>query len=112
MNRFQIQGVSDERDFCECCGKKNLKRVVFVLDTESGDIKHFGTTCVLSPAKGFDLKDELKRAIGAFEGEQAVRAAKTRIEYKRAGGAYVGTAATGWTVADRALWDRCYQAAA
>ena len=52
--RFRVLGVNDDRDFCECCGKTGLKRVVFIEDRELGGIKHFGTTCAMNPAKNFD----------------------------------------------------------
>lgn len=53
MARFEILGINEDRDFCECCGKTNLKRVVWIQDNELGEIKHFGTVCAQQPVKGF-----------------------------------------------------------
>lgn len=56
MNRYQFLGVNDDRDFCECCGKVDLKRVVWIEDLEEGTIKHFGVVCAQNPAKAFGNK--------------------------------------------------------
>ena len=41
----KVLGVNDDRDFCECCGKNNLTRVVWIEDTETSAVKHYGTHC-------------------------------------------------------------------
>jgi len=66
-NRFKVLGINDDKSFCECCGKDGLQRVVWIEDTETGEIKHFGTTCAASPKKGFDLKEEIKQEIRRFD---------------------------------------------
>ena len=65
MARFQILGINEDRDFCECCGKTDLKRVVWIQDNELGEIKHFGTVCAQQPVKGFGpaAVKEIKSAI-------------------------------------------------
>lgn len=65
MARFQILGVNDDRDFCECCGKQGLKRVVWIQDNELSEVKHFGTVCATQPAKGFgpDVEKAIKSAV-------------------------------------------------
>lgn len=65
MSRFQILGVNDDRDSCECCGKQGLKRVVWIQDNELSEIKHFGTVCATQPAKGFgpDVEKAIKSAV-------------------------------------------------
>ena len=77
-DRFQVIAVNDSADFCECCGRKGLKRVVWVLDNETGEHKHFGTSCVLSPLKGFGVKKEVQSAIREFDYQQA---AARKIEW-------------------------------
>jgi hypothetical protein len=68
MSRFQILGINDDRDFCECCGKQGLKRVVWIQDNELSEVKHFGTVCATQPAKGFGpavekaIKSAVRRA--------------------------------------------------
>lgn len=52
MNRFTIQGISDERDSCDCCGKSNLKRTVALADADDGgEVVFFGTTCAARAMK-------------------------------------------------------------
>ena len=42
--RYTIEGVTDERDSCDCCGKTGLKRTVVLADSD-GEFVFFGTTC-------------------------------------------------------------------
>jgi hypothetical protein len=108
MNRFQVIGVNDDRDFCECCGKKGLKRVVWINDTETGEIKHFGTTCATAPVKGFNVEREVKDAIDTFKRKQEAIAWAARREYKAKGGQYIAKAdGYSWTAADPALLAQC-----
>ena len=69
--RFIVRGVSDDADFCMCCGRTGLKRVVWIEDTETQEVRHFGTTCAAAPVKGFP-KDEIKKAIANFETLEAM----------------------------------------
>jgi hypothetical protein len=115
--RFQVIGINDKASFCECCGKSNLQRVVWILDNETGEEKHFGTVCALKPAKGFDCVSEIKSAMKlAKENEQRI-CSNAAYRYRKIYGAgYVdGRDKNGSpirTVADRALWERCLQEAA
>lgn len=88
-NRFQVIGVNDDKDFCECCGKAGLKRVVWINDAETSEVKHFGTTCATKPAKGFNLDKEIKVAINRADDYAKALNYMARIEYKKAGGKYV-----------------------
>lgn len=63
---FKVKAVNSDMDFCECCGKTDLKKVVWVEDMETGETKHFGTVCAQSPEKGMD-KREVKKAVTEFE---------------------------------------------
>lgn len=105
-NRFQVVGVNDERDYCECCGKKGLKRVVWIRDIETDEVRHFGTTCANAPAKGFDLADEIKRAAAQFASLEQTRTYYATQQYRREGGKYMKKDATSWTPADPALYAR------
>lgn len=69
--RFQVLAVNDAADFCECCGRKGLKKVVWVLDNETGDHKHFGTSCVLAPNKAFGLDKQVAASAREFSVSQA-----------------------------------------
>jgi hypothetical protein len=105
--RFEVVGVNDERDTCECCGRKNLKRVVWIRDTETDEVKHFGTVCATAPAKGFDLVVEIKAAIAKFDSLNKMRVYLAAAQYRREGGKYVPNGPGSWTAADRPHLDRC-----
>ena len=51
MNRFTVNGVTDERDTCDCCGRTNLKRVVCLTDHTTDEDVFFGTTCAARAMK-------------------------------------------------------------
>lgn len=54
-SKHRIIGVNSDKDECSCCGKQNLSKVVWIENTESGLISHYGTTCaayILSPKSG------------------------------------------------------------
>ena len=74
-SRFVVKGVNDEQSFCCCCGKSGLKRVVWIEDTETGAIGHYGTTCAESPAKAFGVTGEIRSAVRKFQSD-AKKAAK------------------------------------
>jgi hypothetical protein len=58
--RIKVLGVNDDRDFCECCGKIGIKRVVWIT-IDDGEPKHYGTACAAKIA-GIDGKWSAKRA--------------------------------------------------
>lgn len=62
-NRFLVKGINDDESTCQCCGKEGLARVVWIEDTETGTLRHFGTTCAKSPIKGFQLDKAIDKAI-------------------------------------------------
>ena len=78
LNRFEVLAVNDDRDFCECCGRQGLKRVVWVRDTETDVVKHFGTTCVLAPSKAFGVEADVKVA-GALQISPRFALKSTRV---------------------------------
>lgn len=43
--KYTFKGINSDRDYCTCCGKSDLKRVVWFEDNESGDLFHVGTSC-------------------------------------------------------------------
>lgn len=107
-NRYQFLAVNDTRDYCECCGRKGLKRVVWIVDLETGEEKHFGTTCALAPSKAFGLNREIKQAIR--DGDHALRIRWTCAwdAYRKAGGTSEQFAPGQWRATDRKLLDRCF----
>lgn len=50
MATYKLKGINDEADYCSCCGRTELKRVVWLakLDVdgcENADPLPYGTTC-------------------------------------------------------------------
>jgi hypothetical protein len=47
--KYIVKAINDESDYCECCGKKGLKRVVWLsyIDVGNTEIEpgHYGTMC-------------------------------------------------------------------
>lgn len=110
-NRYQLVAVNDTRDFCECCGRKGLKRVVWIVDLETGEEKHFGTTCAMSPSKSFGLDREIKQFIREAERATKIRWSRAWFLYRKAGGTTEHFAPGQWRANDRALLDRCFEEA-
>jgi hypothetical protein len=110
-NRFEVIAVNDAASHCECCGRSGLQRVVWIADHETGEHKHFGTSCALRPAKGFDCVDEIKAAIKRHNDDMKRAIALAFSAYKAAGGTMISSCdANGSpiaTVADVALWEAC-----
>lgn len=86
MNRFQVLEVTDTVNACDCCGRNGLKRTVAIQDNESNDVKYFGTTCATKPEKGFNLAENIKQAIEAFEYTERLVNRLTCKEYRKQGG--------------------------
>ena len=88
MSKFEVVGINDDKDFCECCGRVGLARVVWIRNTETDEVKHFGTTCATKPVKGFNLDKETKDAVRRADDYTKMVNYITNVEYKRAGGKY------------------------
>lgn len=110
MARFKITGINDARDYCECCGKSGLKRVVWIYDTETGDEKHFGTSCASSPAKGFNLDKEIKAAVRSVNSAMKYAWASAARRYRASGGTYINSKDKDGSpiakAADMGLWNK------
>lgn len=85
MSKFTLLGVTDEVTVCDCCGKRNLK-VTVALETEGGDILHYGRDCA-----GAALYGRKSRKNGAAAYDQARMVQRCRdilpkvLEYIAAG---------------------------
>lgn len=42
---YKVLGVNDDKDFCSCCGKTGLSKVVWMEDNRTGEVSHFGIVC-------------------------------------------------------------------
>lgn len=102
---YTIIGVNDDKDFCMCCGKQKLKRVVWIRNDDTEEVKHFGTTCALDPSKGFGLEKDIKSAIAkANEYAKQCNITTHRI-YRKNGGTYTQVDKFTMKVDDQAKWD-------
>ena len=54
-SKFTFLGINSDKDFCTCCGKSDLSKVVWFEDNTTGEIIHVGTTCG-SKMKGSGFK--------------------------------------------------------
>jgi hypothetical protein len=110
--KFKVLAVNDDSDCCECCGKTGLKRVVWIENTETGEIRHFGVVCATKPEKGFECEKEINTAISVFEQAERFAHKKAWQLYKQAAGSVV-TMAGGYGVeaADKALYKSCLEQA-
>ncbi|EKJ7938218.1 hypothetical protein L5559_006042 [Pseudomonas aeruginosa] len=113
MSRYQFLGINDDKSHCECCGKQGLKRVVWIEDTETNEIRHFGTTCAMSPAKGFMLDAAIKAEIRRLEQVQKSRMTRAHYAYRQKGGRCVANPdKPGYFVRENPeLWLECLAAA-
>lgn len=64
--KFKVMGVNSEADFCECCGKTDVSKVVWVKNNETGEVNHYGTTCA---QKRFNRK-EVKKMVSYSEAKE------------------------------------------
>ena len=60
--KYKVLGVNDDKDFCTCCGKPNLARVVWLENMESGEVSHSGTKCASKLAAPEAIKRAEKKA--------------------------------------------------
>jgi hypothetical protein len=111
--RYKIKGINDEESVCMCCGKSDLQKVVWIEDTETGEIQHFGCICALKPAKAFGLtKDDLKGHETAWKAVSAARHWKARRLYREAGGEMKMVTPYSAIAANLELWTECLRKAA
>ncbi|OLP04563.1 hypothetical protein [Rhodoferax antarcticus] len=102
--RYSVVEVSDSKSFCQCCGKTGLKRVVFIADSETGEVRHFGSTCATSPAKGFGLDAEVKAVLDGFVRREAGLNSAAGYAYRREGGKYANDASNKRVPVNMARW--------
>lgn len=63
---YKVLGVNDDKDFCSCCGKQGLKKVVWMENNETGEVLHFGVVC----AGKLQFSGDIKRAEKKFTSSQ------------------------------------------
>jgi hypothetical protein len=88
----KILGINDDRDFCQCCGKTGLRRVVWIENIETGTVRHFGTYCAGKNAPA--LFGEIKAAKKADDNRDAQAWSTAHRQYRREGGTYTSTSTT------------------
>ena len=70
--------------------------MVWIEDSETQEIKHFGTTCATAPAKWFGVEKEIKQALLTFNAKQRALFQLSHGIYRKAGGTYTGNGQDGW----------------
>ncbi len=56
MKRYELQGIENHDYICDFCGKKHISRCFVVLDRETGEVKRFGSSCIVR-ALGVSMKE-------------------------------------------------------
>lgn len=116
---YKILGIDDSINSCDCCGKQGLQKTVAILNLETGEIGHFGSTCAMRPSSCFGLeKSDMSKAISAYKARQATINAGARKLYRQRGGR-IETIDTRdikcqggtieWRFTDDALWTACQE---
>ena len=79
MKRFKILGTNGDQDVCDICGRVDLQKVVWLEDSESGQVFAAGTVCAAKMAK-WTVK-EIKSAAREADNRKrkSIMAANSRI---------------------------------
>lgn len=100
MRRFRVLGTTDSAAGCDCCGRRNLKRYVALLDLEAGDVLFYGTGCA-ARAEGLPAS----RITSEAKAADALRVAALRAVARFAAGAAEAIYRQ-WAIAQGATVDR------
>lgn len=101
---YKILGVNDDESTCDCCGKRGLNSVVWIENLLTGEIRHFGTTCALQPAKALGItKQEVDGAARDFKRKMQAVFRNAWIAYKNSGGKMNMVNDYTWEYADKEL---------
>ena len=87
--RYRFMGINDNESTCVCCGKKGLKRVVWLLDLDGDDdALHYGTTCaahLLSRSSGDKpTVAQAEKILLAAQQDEDLRVARAEVARVRA----------------------------
>jgi hypothetical protein len=108
---FIVEGITDEINSCDCCGKSNLKKVVIITDTETGETKAFGTTCAQSPKKGFGINKDIKKAMSDYDFYIGRAHSYAKLEYKKLGGKWImNSDGVSFYASNENLYNQCFEA--
>lgn len=44
-SEYKVLGCNDDKDFCNCCGKQGLSKVVWLENLETSEVSHYGVVC-------------------------------------------------------------------
>ena len=64
--RYTLKGINSDESSCECCGKQNLNRVMWLSD-ENENIAHYGTTCGTKLLSNYDKPKSFNSTIQKIE---------------------------------------------
>ena len=62
--KYKVLGSNDDENFCQLCNKQELQKVVWLEDTDTGEIIHAGVICAskLMRISSDEVKEQLKEA--------------------------------------------------
>jgi hypothetical protein len=66
---WKVLGINSDETVCDVCGKENLKRVVWLQSSETGETVKAGTTCAALLQK-ITVKQEIKQEKEWFESQR------------------------------------------
>lgn len=66
LKKIKVLGITTDFNQCDCCGRKDLKKTVAILDLEMGVTVHFGTTCAYMANK-YDTAEAFAEAKGQIK---------------------------------------------
>jgi hypothetical protein len=87
MSGFRVVGINSDSDECGCCGRKNLAKVVWIENLETGEVDCFGRSCALKPQRcfGSQCEADIEAAFKQFERERKeAQAAEAKAARKAA----------------------------
>jgi hypothetical protein len=65
----RILGINDDESNCCCCGRTDLKRVVWI-EHDDGRVEWYGTTCASYIMRGNRTKQNVKHVVNVAENEE------------------------------------------
>lgn len=72
--RYKYLGTNDHKNECNLCGKKDLKKVIWLEDTEEDFISHYGVSC------GAKLKAQSTKEFREWMKEEQIKSDKEKCK--------------------------------
>lgn len=65
-SEYEVLGCNDDQQFCSCCGKQGLSKVVWLHNLETDEISHYGVVC----AKKLTGSATTNKAVAKFDAQK------------------------------------------